>query len=439
MRPPVSPSDAPSLWSAAKPLIAGFLGLAVLLGGFGTWAAVSQISGAVVASGRIEVDRNRQVVQHPDGGVVSEILVDEGDTVEADQLLIRLDPEQLRSELAVVEGQLLEVLSRRARLEAERDDSDSLTFDALLLETENPIASELMEGQRRLQAARLESEDRQREQLTRQREQISDQILGIESQEEAIANQLQLIEGELANQQSLLDRGLAQATRVLTLQREQANLLGRQGELKASKAQAGGRIAEIEIEILKLASTRRQEAITQLRDLQFNEIELSNRRRALLTQLDRLDIRAPVGGIVYGLTVFTPRSVIRSAEPVLYIVPQDRPLVIATQVQPTDIDQLHLGQEVVLRLPAFDQRRTPELTGEVVQISADAFQDEQQPISYYRTEIRLSEGEIDKLPEDMTLIPGMPVEAYIRTSDRTPLAYLVKPLADYFARAFREG
>jgi HlyD family secretion protein len=439
MRKPLSPSDAPSLWSAARPLIAGFLGLAVLLGGFGTWAAVSQISGAVVASGRIEVDRNRQIVQHPDGGVVAEILVDEGDMVETDQLLIRLDPEQLRSELAVVEGQLLEVLSRRARLEAERDDADTLSFDPLLLETDNPIAPELMEGQRRLQAARIESESRQAEQLARQREQISDQIVGIESQEEAIANQLQLIESELANQQSLLDRGLAQATRVLTLQREQANLLGRQGELRASKAQAGGRIAEIEIEILKLASTRRQEAITQLRDLQFNEIELSNRRRALLTRLDRLDIRAPVGGIVYGLTVFTPRSVIRPAEPVLYIVPQDRPLVIATQVQPTDIDQLHLGQEVVLRLPAFDQRRTPELTGQVVQISADAFQDEQQPISYYRTEIRLSEGEIDKLPGDMTLIPGMPVEAYIRTSDRTPLAYLVKPLADYFARAFREG
>jgi HlyD family secretion protein len=439
MRKPLSPSDAPSLWSAARPLIAGFLGLAVLLGGFGTWAAVSQISGAVVASGRIEVDRNRQIVQHPDGGVVAEILVDEGDMVETDQLLIRLDPEQLRSELAVVEGQLLEVLSRRARLEAERDDADTLSFDPLLLETDNPIAPELMEGQRRLQAARIESESRQAEQLARQREQISDQILGIESQEEATANQLQLIESELANQQSLLDRGLAQATRVLTLQREQANLLGRQGELRASKAQAGGRIAEIEIEILKLASTRRQEAITQLRDLQFNEIELSNRRRALLTRLDRLDIRAPVGGIVYGLTVFTPRSVIRPAEPVLYIVPQDRPLVIATQVQPTDIDQLHLGQEVVLRLPAFDQRRTPELTGQVVQISADAFQDEQQPISYYRTEIRLSEGEIDKLPGDMTLIPGMPVEAYIRTSDRTPLAYLVKPLADYFARAFREG
>ncbi|MBB3711519.1 HlyD family secretion protein [Limimaricola variabilis] len=439
MRKPTSPADAPSLWSAARPLVAGFLALAVLLGGFGSWAALSNISGAVVASGRIEVESNRQVVQHPDGGVVAEILVDEGDEVEAGQLLIKLDPEQLRSELAVVEGQLLEVLARRARLEAERDGREELEFPELLLETDNEVAPELMEGQQRLIEALLESEAQQAEQLARQREQIADQIVGIEAQEEATARQLELIEEELGDQQSLLDRGLAQATRVLTLQREQANLLGRVGELKASKAQAGGRISEIEIEILKLASSRRQEAISQLRDLQFNEIELSNRRRSLLTQLDRLDIRAPVSGIVYGLTVFTPRSVIRPAEPVLYIVPQDRPLVIATQVQPTDIDQLHLGQEVVLRLPAFDQRRTPELTGEVVQISADAFEDEGRAVSFYRAEIRLTEGEIEKLPADMRLIPGMPVEAFIRTSDRTPLAYFVKPLSDYFARAFREG
>ncbi|EYD73351.1 HlyD family type I secretion periplasmic adaptor subunit [Limimaricola hongkongensis] len=438
-RPPVSPDDAPSAWSAARPLVLGFGALIVLLGGFGVWATTSEISGAVVASGRIEVDQNRQVVQHPDGGVVDEILVDEGDEVEAGQMLIRLDPEELRSELAVVEGQLLEVLARRARLEAERDDTDELVFAPLLLETDNPVAPELMEGQRRLLEAQFESEQQQADQLARQREQIEDQVVGIESQQESTARQLELIEEELGDQQSLLDRGLAQATRVLGLQRQQAELLGRQGELRASAAQAGGRLAEIEIEILRLSSTRRQDAIRQLRDLQFNEIELSNRRRALLTQLDRLDIRAPVGGIVYGLTVYTPRSVIRPADPVLYIVPQDRPLVIATQVQPTDIDQLHLGQEVILRLPAFDQRRTPELTGQVVQISADAFQDEGRAVSYYRTEIQLSEGEIERMPADMTLIPGMPVEAFIRTGARTPLAYLVKPLSDYFAKAFREG
>lgn len=426
-------------WSAAAPLRTGALALLVLLGGFGTWAAVSQISGAVIASGRIEVDQNRQVVQHPDGGVVSEILVTEGDSVEAGALLIKLDSETLLSELAVVEGQLLEVLARRARLEAERDDAKDLRFAELLTTIESAVAPELMEGQRRLHEARLESEAQQADQLSQQRDQIRDQIKGIEAQQKATERQLELLGEELVSQQSLLDRGLAQAARVLALQREEASLLGRSGELSASVAQARGRISEIEIQILRLASTRRQEAISQLRDLQFNEIELSERRRALRLQLDRLDIRSPVSGVIYGMSVFAPRSVIRPADPVLFVVPQDRPLVISSRVLPTDIDQIFVGQDVSLKFPAFDQRRTPELTGRVVQVSADSFQDEGSQVSYYRAEIRLSDGQVELLPDDMHLIPGMPVDAFIRTGDRTPLAYFMKPLSDYFAKAFREG
>jgi HlyD family secretion protein len=190
--------------------------------------------------------------------------------------------------------------------------------------------------------------------------------------------------------------------------------------------------------VLGLSSTRREEAITRLRDLEFNELELSERRRTLRRQLDRLDIRAPVSGIVYGLQVFAPQSVIRAADPVLFLIPQDRPLVIATQVQVTDIDQIYVGQEVTLRFSAFDQRRTPELNGTVTLVSADAFQNENSGLSYYRAEIELAAGEMDLLPEEMTLIPGMPVQAFARTLDRSPLQFLIKPLADYFVRAFRE-
>ncbi len=197
-------------------------------------------------------------------------------------------------------------------------------------------------------------------------------------------------------------------------------------------------MTEIDIEILRIDSARREEAITRLRDLQYNEIELSEKRRALTTRLDRLDIRAPVSGVVYGMQVFAPRSVIRPAEPVLFLVPQDRPLVIATQVEPMHIDQVFLGQEVALRFSAFDQRRTPEIFGHVTQISADAFQDQSSQISYYRAEIVLNDGEAARLPDDMTLIPGMPVEAFISTDERSPLDYLVKPMADYFAKVFRE-
>lgn len=426
-------------WSAGKHLTIGGAALLVLVGGFGTWSVMAQITGAVITSGQIEVDRNRQVVQHPDGGVVEEILVSEGDTVAAGDLLLRLDASVLQSELAIVEGQLFEILARRARLEAERDGAPDLTFSPVLWEAVNADVERLMDGQIRLFEARLETSQSAVEQLTQQRAQIASQLGGIAAQQSALTTQRDLIAQELADQQSLLDRGLAQASRVLALRREEANLLGAVGELTAQAAQAAERMTEIEIQILGVSSSRREDAITRLRDLEFNELELSERRRTLTRQLDRLDMRAPVSGIIYGMQVFAPQSVIRAADPVLFLIPQDRPLVIATQVQVVDIDQIYLGQDVTLRFSAFDQRRTPELNGKVTLLSADAFQNETSGQSYYRAEVQLNAGEIDRLPADMTLIPGMPVEAFVRTADRSPMDYLIKPLADYFTKAFRES
>ncbi|AAV96950.1 HlyD family type I secretion periplasmic adaptor subunit [Ruegeria pomeroyi] len=427
-------------FSARKPIILGLLGLIVLVGGFGTWAVLSQIAGAVVAGGRIEVDRNRQVVQHLDGGVVAEILVDEGDTVPEGQTLIRLDSNLLNSQLLIAEGQLFELMARRGRLEAERDSNSEIVFDEDLLEAARARAevAELLDGQERLFRARQESVTKETEQLEKRRGQIGNQIEGIVAQQRSRRSQLELIEQELVSQQSLLDKGLAQAGRVLSLERTKAELEGELGELIASQAQQEGRITEIDIEILKLGTTQREDAITQLRDLQYRELEVAEQRRSLLEQLSRLDIKAPVSGIVYGLQVHTPRSVIRPADPVLFLVPQDRPLVIAAKVETIHIDQIHLGQSVTLRFSALDQRLTPELIGTVMQVSADAFVDEASQASYYRVEIQLNEGEVDKLPPGAILIPGMPVEAFIRTADQSPIYYLVKPLADYFTKAFRE-
>lgn len=423
------------------PMILGVITLIILLGGFGYWAATTNISGAIIASGQIEVDQNRQIVQHPDGGVVADIMVDEGDTVVEGTPLIRLDDTLLKSELSIIEGQLFEMMARRARLDAERDLSQIITYEPELLERVklDKEVSDLVDGQNRLFSARGDSIARESEQLGKRRDQIADQIIGIDAQQTALREQVALIEEELTDQQSLLDRGLAQASRVLSLRRERSRLSGTVGELTSQKAQAEGRITETDIEILKLETRRREEAITQLRDLGFRERELAEQRRALVERLSRLEIRAPVSGIVYGLQVFAPRSVIRPADPVLYIVPQDRPLVIAAKVEPIHIDKLYINQEVSLRFSSLDQRQTPELFGTVVQISADSFTDEANRFSYYRAEIVLSEGEMDRLPENTVLIPGMPVEAFIRTEDRTPLAYLVKPMADYFSKAFRES
>lgn len=428
-------------FSMKGPMTLGAIVMFILLGGFGFWAATTNISGAIVASGQIEVDQNRQVVQHPDGGVVAEILIDEGDTVVAGQTLIRLDPTLLRSELTIIDGQYFELVARRGRLNAERDNLDAIEFDPelLVLAENDPEIADLVDGQSRLFQARRDTLRREVEQLGKRSDQIQDQVRGIEAQQAALLSQLDLIEGELSAQQSLLDRGLAQASAVSELRRQQAALQGSVGELTAQKAQAEGRITENEIEVLKLETARRETAITTLRDLQFRERELGEQRRALRERLSRLDITAPVGGVVYGLQVFAPRSVIRAADPVLYIVPQDRPLVIAVQVEPIHIDKLFIDQGVSLRFSALDQRQTPELFGEVTQVSADAFTDEASRFSYYRAEIVLKTGELERLPKGSTLIPGMPVEAFIRTEDRTPLEYLVKPFTDYFVKAFRES
>jgi HlyD family type I secretion membrane fusion protein len=428
-------------WSAWKPVTIGFIGVAILFGGFGTWSVTSNIAGAIIASGRIEVDRNRQVVQHETGGTIAKILVDEGDLVKAGDLLLQLDPEQAQSELTLIEGQLFELMARRGRLEAQRDETGEIKFEASLIEvgTKNADAQELMEGQKNLFNARGDSVAREIEQLGKQRNQIEDQINGIGAQEDALVTQLGLIEQQLASQQKLLDQGLAQRASVLGLQREMARLTGEIGSLIATRAQAEGRITEMEIVELKLGTSGREEAISQLRETRFRELALAEQRRALLSMIDRLDIRAPVSGIVYSLQVTTPRSVIRGAEPLMFLIPQDRPLVIAAQVSPTNIDEISVGQEVNLRLSSLDQRTTPELKGRVMVISADALEDSTTGARYFRAEITLSPGEMERLPEDTQLLPGMPVDAFIKTGDRSPLTYLVKPVTDYFAKSWRES
>ena len=428
-------------FSVQRHLALGLGGLALLILGFGGWASFSEISGAVIAPGQIEVDQNRQVVQHPDGGVVAQILAQKGDSVRQGQLLIQLDATRLGSELAIIEGQLFELMARRGRLEAERDDKPEPVYDMLLRNSaaSNADAAVLMAGQSQLLAARRASRAQEVAQLAKRRSQIDTQITGISAQSQALGQQLELIEQELKDQQTLLDRGLAQAGRVLALRREQARLSGQLGELTAQRALAQERATEKELEVIKLRTQQREEAITRLRDLQFRELELAEQRRALLDQRDRLAIRAPASGIIYGLQVTTPRSVIRAAEPVMFIIPQDRPLVIAARVDPIHIDKITLGQPVNLRFSALDQRTTPELTGEVAKVSPDAFVDQARGLSYYRAEITLPEAEQAKLPENIRLLPGMPVEAFIRTGDRTPLAYLTKPLTDYFSKAFRDG
>ena len=363
----------------------------------------------------------------------------EGDTAPEGTVLVRLDPGDLTARLAIVEGQLFEVLARRARYEAERDGADTLAFSPILRARDDAETQDLMQGQQRLFRTRLATAGQEAEQLRRRAGQVRSQIDGIAAQQAALDRQLHLIEEELESQRALLVRGLAQAGTVLALEREKARMSGQAGDLAARRAEAEEKITELDLEIIRLRTARREEAITRLRDLQFNELELREQRADLKRRLDRLEIRAPVSGVVYGLQVFGPGAVIRPAEPVLYLVPQDRPLVIAARVAPTDIDSVRRGQTVTLRFSSLDTRRTPMLSGTVRQVSADAFTDEATGRSYYEARVVLDAGAAARLPEGTTLIPGMPVETFIRTVDRTPMTYLTQPLMDYLARTFREG
>ncbi|WP_185804761.1 HlyD family type I secretion periplasmic adaptor subunit [Pontivivens nitratireducens] len=429
----------PEKWSAVRPIMLGVLALLFLVGGVFTWSIATTIAGAVIASGQLEVESNRQIIQHPEGGVVGVIYANDGDMVEAGEILIRLDDTMLRSELAIIESQYYELIARRGRLRAESEDLPAIRFDEDLLEIaqQNEEIAELVGGQIRLFEARIASNAQQISQLRERQIQIEELIEGRNVQLAALNEQLGLISEELIDQQSLLDRGLAQASRVLSLRREDASLRGQVGELVASVAESRGRIAELEIEIIRLQTTRQEEAITTLRDMQYRENELRERRLSAIETLSRLEIRAPVSGIVYGSTVHAVRSVIRPADPVMFIVPQDSPLVITSRIETINIDQVVVGQEAVLRFAAFDQRTTPELYGVVTRISADVLTDEVSGMNYYEAQILPYDGEIDKL-QGLELVPGMPVDAFIQTGERSPLTFLTKPLTDYFTKAFRE-
>lgn len=426
-------------WRVAYPAAVGSVAIALLVCGFGLWSTQTKLAGAVVASGKVEVQSNKQVVQHSEGGVVGEILTRDGDHVEAGQLLLRLDDTFLSSELVIVERQFFEILARKTRLEAERDEGTEIVVPdhlAALLDT-HPEIGDLYEGQRRLLLARAETVAAQVNGLREQAEQLENEILGADAQHTGLNRQLELIGEDLVVQRALLERGLTEASRVKTLEREEARIEGEIGRVKAGIARVRGQIASIATEIVRIRAVQREEANTELRDVGLREVELAERRLTLKERLQRLDVRAPVGGIVFGSQIFARRSVLEPAAPIMYIVPNGAALLIAARVDARSIDQVYVGQTTSLRFPAFNQRQTPEIEGHVVNVSADTLTDERTGVSFYRIEILPDQGQIERL-NGQTLLPGMPAESFLRTDLRTPISYLAKPLTDYFAKAFRD-
>ncbi len=411
------------------------MGLLVLAGA--GWAASSELAGAVIARGKVVVDGNVKKIQHRTGGIVAEIRVRNGDRVEAGDVLLRLDDTQIRAELGVLKAQRAELLGRRARLTAERDGLEEIVFPKELL-GEDAEAKAIRAGERRLFEAGRKALAGQRAQLRERIAQLRQEIEGLIAQRDAKAHELVLVKKELARVQAMYERKLIPVTRLLSMQREQIRVQGEHGALVAQISRTRGRISETELQILAIDQTTRKEAQTTLREIEGKLAELAERLTAAEDRLRRVDLRAPMTGIVHELTVHTVGGVISPAEPVMLIVPDREALAIETRVSPADIDQLHIGQKAMLRFSAFNQRTTPELEGRVTRISADITRDEKTGEPHYVVRIGVAPGEWKRLGKGRKPVPGMPVEAFIQTAARSVLSYLVKPVTDQLSRAFRE-
>ena len=424
--------------SAYRHALVGVFALLLLVCGFGGWAATTQIAGAVIAPGVVAVDTEVKKVQHPTGGVIGGLFVRDGDTVKAGQVVARLDETVTRANLAIVVKSLDELIARDARLEAERDGAETPVFPAALIDrAQNAEIAQLMTGELRLFSLRKTARQGQKDQLKEQIDQLNEQIQGLTGQVESKKREIELVYRERDSVRELWHKNLVPISRITALERDAARLEGESSQLAASIAEAKGRISETRLKMIQIDQDLRSDVAKELREIQGKMAELGERKIAAEDQLKRIDIVAPQDGYVHELSVHTVGGVISAGEQIMLIVPDHDALTVETKVEPRDIDQLYVGQAARLRFPTFDVRTTPEVNGAVATVSADTSQDENTHASYYKVRIRLPPKEIARLG-DRKLVPGMPAEAFIETTARTPLSYLSKPLTDRLTKAFRE-
>lgn len=420
-------------------LLTGYSVVALLVLGAGGWAATTQLAGAVLAPGTIVVDSNLKKVQHPIGGVVGLIRVKDGDRVEAGDLLVRLDETITRSNLQVILKQLDELAMRRARLAAERDDTPEIDVPERLQDRLADRAVEtIVAGERSLFQSRRNARAGQRAQLNERVAQLSEEINGLEAQLSSKGKQVSLVAKELDSLKSLWSRNLVSLQRYTAAEREAARLEGEHAQLVSAIAQTRGKVAETRLQIIQVDQDLRSEVIRDMREIEAKEAELIERKVAAEDVLMRTEIRAPISGLVHQLAVHTVGGVISASESMMLIVPDHEERVLEVKIAPQDINNVRRGQSAAVRFTAFNVHTTPELSGSVDRVSADLLKEPATGLTYYTARVALTRDEIAKLGEKV-LIPGMPAEVHIRTAERTPLSYLLKPLTDQFARAFRES
>jgi HlyD family secretion protein len=419
-------------------LIVGLAVVVVLAGGLGGWASTAEISGALIAPGSIVVESSVKKVQHPTGGVVGEVRAHDGDVVKAGDVVVRLDDTVTRASLAIVTKSLDGLWARAARLEAEQQGLDRIVFPPMLLDrASDPDVKNVMASESKLFEVRTTGRIGQKAQFRERVTQLKEEIAGLEAQEKAKDQEIALVEKELVGVRSLYDQHLVQMTRMTTLERDAARLSGERAQYIASRAQARGKITETELQIIQVDKDMVSDVSKDLRETNEKIGEFVERKVTAEDQLRRTDIRAPQDGMVEQSTVHTVGGVITAGDAIMMIVPQADDLQVEAKVNPQDIDKLQIGQKTLLRLSAFNQRTTPELNGLVTRVSPDVTTDQRTGQAYYTIRVSMPPDEVARLG-DVKLIPGMPVEAFVQTGDRTMLSYLIKPLSDQLMRAFRE-
>lgn len=438
MTTPAEQDQADFQYALRRLTVIGGASIALFAGTVGVWAVTTTLSGAVVTTGQFVVDGNVRKVQHPTGGVVSELLVREGARVERDAVLIRLDDTVTRANLQVITKQLDELAARRGRLQAERDRRDAVAPAPELAGRQSELEiAELVAAEQALFEARRSSRDGQKAQLVKRVGQLQDLITGHRTQQEATHRQAILIEEELLGVRGLYEKNLVSLSRKVVLEREAANLEGQKGQLLAAVAQAESRIGETQLQIIQIEDMLREEVMKELREIQARSAELVERRVAAEDQLRRIEIKSPSAGFVHQLTVHTIGGVITPAEPMMTIVPVEEGLEVEARILPADIDQLALGRAALVKLHAFNQRTTPELKGTVSRISADTSRDPQTGAVFYTIRVNVEPEELARLAPHR-VGAGMQADIFIKTEDRTPLEYILKPLRDQIAKAFKE-
>ncbi|MDO9439504.1 MAG: HlyD family type I secretion periplasmic adaptor subunit [Beijerinckiaceae bacterium] len=414
---------------------AGIVMTVFLIGVCGSWAALARLEGAVIGQGALKVNENLKEVQHRDGGIVDQISVRQGDHVEKGQILLRFDDVQIRAELSITNTQLGELLARRVRLVAERDNVANLVFPDELSGLLPEVATTILGESLLFNGNKLHRES-QKQQLAFSIEQTGEELRGLEARRSAKADEIGIVEAERQKLSSLLKQGLISSARVHAINVEWIRLRGEAGEIDAAIARAKVRISEARLQIITVDQTARTDAQRELRQVDARVSELSDRKVAIEDRLSRVDVRAPISGWVNELTVFTVGGVVTPAARMMTIVPDKADLRVEVKLAPADIDQVRTGQRARLRFTAFNRNTTPEVSGDVVHISPSVTRDAATGQMHYVGEVQFT-ADAAKLG-DRKLLPGMPVEVFIATEERTPLSYFVKPFTDQFERTFRE-